>query len=485
MSEHRETFDAVVIGSGPNGLSAAVALAQAGASVLVLEATEQSGGGTRTAELTLPGFQHDVCSAVHTTGILSPFFRSLPLEDHGLRWVSPPASVAHPLDDQPAVMMWRSLEETASGLGVDASSYRDLIAPFLEDAQGFFGDALGPLGWPRHPGPFMRFGLKAMWPARMFANWRFQQSRAKALFAGCAGHSILPLDKMFTAALGLIFSIAGHVEPWPIASGGSQAIPRALGSLLRELGGEIRTGMYVKSPADLPAARVYLFDTSPNQLASIAEAALPNGYRRRLGRYRYGPGAFKLDWALDGPIPWRDPNCLEASTVHLGGMLEQIAAAEAQVFRGKHPKQPYVLLCQQSQFDASRAPEGKHTGYAYCHVPGGSTVDMTEAIENQVERFAPGFKDRILGRHSMNTHDFHRYNPNFVGGAITGGVADAFQLFTRPVARFDPYTTPNPRVFICSASTPPGGGVHGMCGFHAAESALRRIERFEPAPLHS
>ena len=485
MSEHRETFDAVVIGSGPNGLSAAVALAQAGASVLVLEATEQIGGGTRTAELTLPGFQHDVCSAVHTTGILSPFFRSLPLEDHGLRWVSPEASVAHPLDDQPAVIMWRSLEETASGLGADASSYRDLIAPFLESARGFFDDALGPLGVPRHPGPFVRFGLNAMWPASVFANWRFQQSRAKALFAGCAGHSILPLDKMFTAALGLIFSIAGHVEPWPIASGGSQAIPRALASLLKELGGEIRTGVHVRSPAELPAARVYLFDTSPDQLASIAEAALPSGYRRRLGRYRYGPGAFKLDWALDGPIPWRDPNCLEASTVHLGGTLEEIAAEEAAVFRGKHPKRPYVLLCQQSQLDASRAPEGKHTGYAYCHVPGGSTVDMTEAIERQVERFAPGFRDRILSRHCMNAHDFHRYNPNFVGGAITGGVADAFQLFTRPVARLDPYTTPNPRVFICSASTPPGGGVHGMCGFHAAKSALRRLERFEPMPLDS
>jgi phytoene dehydrogenase-like protein len=483
VSEDRETFDAVVIGSGPNGLSAAVALAQAGASVLVLEAAAQIGGGTRTAELTLPGFQHDVCSAVHTTGILSPFFRSLPLEEHGLRWILPEASVAHPLDDQPAVIMWRSLEETALGLGADAGSYRDLVAPFVDNAHGFFSDALGPLGWPRHPVPFVRFGLKAMWPAAAFANWRYQQSRAKALFAGCAGHSILPLDKMFTAALGLIFSIAGHVEPWPIAAGGSQAIPRALGGLLKQLGGEIRTGVHVRSPADLPAARVYLFDTSPDQVASIVEDALPGGYRRRLMRYRYGPGAFKLDWALDGPIPWRDANCLKASTVHLGGTLEEIAAGEAEVFRGKHPQRPYVLLCQQSQFDESRAPKGKHTGYAYCHVPSGSTVDMTEAIERQVERFAPGFKDRVLSRHVMNTHDFHRYNPNFVGGAITGGVADAFQLFTRPVARLDPYTTPNPRVYICSASTPPGGGVHGMCGFHAAQSALRRLERFEPAPL--
>ena len=485
MSGWRETFDAVVVGSGPNGLSAAVALAQGGASVLVLEAADDIGGGTRTAELTLPGFHHDVCSAVHTTGILSPFFRSLPLDEHGLEWIVPRASVAHPLDDQPAVMLWQSLEETCAGLGADATSYRDLIAPFLDNPNGFFRDALGPLSWPKHAGMFVRFGLNAMWPAASFANWRFQQSRAKALFAGCAGHSVLPLDKMFTAALGLIFSIAGHVEPWPVASGGSQAIARALGSLLRELGGEIRTGVLVTSPADLPAARVYLFDTSPAELASIAESALPSGYRRRLGRYRYGPGAFKLDWALDGPIPWRDPNCREASTVHVGGTLEEIAAGEAAMFRGKHPERPYVLLCQQSELDPSRAPEGKHTGYAYCHVPGGSTVDMTEAIENQVERFAPGFKDRILARHPMNTHDFHRYNPNYVGGAITGGVADVFQLFTRPVARLDPYTTPNPRVFICSASTPPGGGVHGMCGYHAAQSALRRLERLEPAPLAS
>ncbi len=483
MSEHRETFDAVVVGSGPNGLSAAVALAQGGASVLVLEAADQIGGGTRTAELTLPGFHHDVCSAVHTTGILSPFLRSLPLEEHGLRWILPNASVAHPLDDQPAVMMWRSVEETCAGLGADASSYRSLVEPFLDDTEGFFSDVLGPLGWPSHPATFVRFGLRAMWPATAFAKWNFQQTRAKALFAGCAAHSILPLDKLFTAALGVIFSIAGHAEPWPVAAGGSQAIPRALGSLLTALGGKCRTGVRVTSAADLPAARVYLFDTSPDQLASIARSVLPRGYLRRLGRYRYGPGAFKLDWALDGPIPWRDPNCLAASTVHLGGTLEEIAAGEAAMFHGKPSERPYVLLCQQSQLDPSRAPAGKQTGYAYCHVPGGSPVDMTEAIENQVERFAPGFKDRILARHTMNTGDFYRYNPNYVGGAITGGAADVFQLFTRPVARLDPYTTPNPRVFICSASTPPGGGVHGMCGYHAAQSALRRIERFEPAPL--
>ncbi len=478
-----ETFDAVVIGSGPNGLSAAVALAQAGASVLVLEAAEEIGGGSRTAELTLAGFRHDVCSAVHTTGVLSPFFRSLPLEDHGLRWIAPPASVAHPLDDGPAVIMWPSLAETAEGLGRDANSYETLVAPFLEEPHVFFEDVLGPLGWPSRPGLFLRFGVRAMWPATWVAGWRFQDVRARALFAGCAAHSILPLSKLFTAALGMIFSIAGHVEPWPIAAGGSAAIPKALGSLLRELGGQIRTEARVDSLADLPAARVYLFDTSPNQLAAIGEPLLPGGYVRRLQRYRYGPGAFKLDWALDGPIPWKDPNCLQASTVHLGGTLEEIAAGEAAMYRGEHPEKPFVLVCQQSQLDPTRAPEGKHTGYAYCHVPGGSTFDMTEIIENQVERFAPGFKDLILARHVMRTDDFQHYNLNYVGGAITGGVADAFQLFTRPVARWNPYTTPNPRIYICSASTPPGGGVHGMCGYHAAQAALERIERFEPAPL--
>lgn len=483
MSEHNETFDAVVVGSGPNGLSAAVALAQGGASVLVLEAAEEIGGGTRTAELTLPGYRHDVCSAVHTTGILSPFLRSLPLEEHGLRWILPEASVAHPLDGQPAVMMWRSVERTCDELGADASSYRALVSPFLDEPERFFRDVLAPLGWPSDPLLFMRFGLNAMWPATAFAKWRFQQSRARAMFAGCAGHSILPLNKMFTAALGMIFAIAGHVEAWPVAAGGSEAIPRALASLLCALGGEIRTGAYVTSGRELPSARVYLFDTSPEQLSSIAGDALPRGYRRRLGRYRYGPGAFKLDWALDGPIPWQDPRCLEASTVHLGGTLEEIAASEAEMFHGRHSRRPYVLLCQQSQLDPTRAPGGKHTGYAYCHVPGGSAVDMTEAIENQVERFAPGFKQRILARHRMNAHDFQRYNPNYVGGAITGGTADVFQLFTRPVARLDPYSTPNPRVFICSASTPPGGGVHGMCGYYAAKHALARLDRLEPAPF--
>jgi phytoene dehydrogenase-like protein len=478
-----ESFDAVVIGAGPNGLSAAVALAMQGASVAVLEATSEIGGGTRTAELTLPGFAHDVCSAVHTLGILSPFFRSLPLAEHGLEWIRPPASLAHPLDDGPPVMLWRSLDRTCAGLGRDAGSYRALVEPLLRNPHGFLADALGPLGVPKHPILFARFGLQGLWPATWLARARFRGERARALFAGCAGHSILPLDKMFTAALGLMFTLAGHVEEWPVAAGGSAAISRALASLLAAHGGIVRTGVRIESLEQLPHARVYLFDTSPDQLASICEPVLPAGYVRRLRRYRFGPGVFKLDWALDGPIPWRDAECLEASTVHVGGTLEEIAASESAMYRGQHPERPYIILCQQSQFDSTRAPEGQHTGYAYCHVPANSSVDRTEAIEAQVERFAPGFRDRIIGRHAMNTGDFSRYNRNFVGGAITGGVADISQLFFRPVARPNPYSTPNPRVLICSASTPPGGGIHGMCGAHAARTALARLERFEPSPL--
>jgi phytoene dehydrogenase-like protein len=476
------TPDAVVIGAGPNGLAAAVRLARAGAQVLVLEAAAEVGGGTRSAALTLPGFLHDRCSAVHPMAILSPWLRQLPLADHGLRWIQPPASAAHPLDDQPAVLLQHSLDETAEDLDRDARAYRRLVEPFLGDPHGLLGDALAPLGLPRHPLLMLRFGLRGLRSAIGLAR-RFTGPRARALLAGCAAHAILPLDRAATAAVAMMFLIAGHVETWPVIAGGSQALARALASLLESLGGRIETGVRVRSLADLPPARVYLFDTSPSQLADIAQPVLPARYLRRLRRYRYGTGVFKLDWALDGAIPWRDPRCLEASTVHVGGSLEDIAAAEAAVARGDHPERPFVMVCQQSQFDASRAPPGQHTGYAYCHVPGGSTVDQTAQIERQIERFAPGFRDRILARHATAPADFERDNPNYVGGAITGGSADLFQLFTRPVARLDPYTTPNPRVFLCSASTPPGGGIHGMCGYHAAQSALRRMSRFTAAPL--
>jgi phytoene dehydrogenase-like protein len=473
----------VVVGAGPNGLAAAVTLARAGASVVVLEAGETIGGGTRVAELTLPGFVHDVCSGAHPMGILSPFFRRLPLAEHGLEWIRPPASVAHPLDDRPAVLLWRSLERTCSELGRDASRYRRIVAPLLDDPHGLLADLLGPLGIPAHPASFLRFGMRAIWPATWLASALFRDEPARALWAGCAAHSILPLSQPMTSAFALIFALTAHVEEWPVARGGSIAITRALASYLGSLGGSIRTEHRVRSAADLPSARVFLFDTDPRQLAEIAGPALPAGYVRRLRRFRYGPGAFKVDFALDGPIPWSDPRCLEASTVHVGGGMAEIAASERAMWRGEHAERPLLIVVQQSQFDASRAPAGKHTGYAYCHVPHGSTVDRTAAIEAQIERFAPGFRDRVLARHALGPADLERINPNYVGGAITGGAADLTQTFTRPVARLDPYSTPNPRIWLCSAATPPGGGVHGMCGHHAASHALRKLDGIAAEPL--
>ena len=467
--------DAVVIGTGPNGLAAAIALARVGASVLVVEAEDEVGGGTRSAALTLPGFTHDVCSAVHPMGILSPFLRELPLAEHGLVWLRPRASVAHPMDDGRAVMLYRSLARTAEGLGRDGRAWTRLVGPFLDDPHALLADLMAPLRVPAHPVGMLRFGLRAGFSANRLARLCFRDDRARALLAGCAAHSVLPLSWPLTAALGLLFAITAHVEDWPVAEGGSHAITRALASHLRSLGGRIETGRRIERLEELPDARVVLFDTSPEQLARIAGDALPSGYRRRLGRYRYGPGVFKLDLALDGPIPWRDPTCREASTVHVGGTLEELCASERDMYRGRHSERPFLILCQQSEVDATRAPEGRHTGYAYCHVPHASTVDMSDAIERQVERFAPGFRDRILARHAMNTADFERSNPNYVGGAITGGVADALQLWNRPVTRLDPYSTPNPRLFICSAATPPGGGVHGQCGYWAAQSALKRL----------
>ncbi len=469
-------LDAVIIGSGPNGLAAAVALAQRGAKVLVLEGKDSIGGGLRTAELTLPGFHHDVCAAVHPMGILSPYLRTLPLEEHGLRWLRPQLSVAHPLDDGTAVILERSIEETAAQLGDDGRAYRKLLEPFLGDPHGLLADALGPLSIPKHPFLMLRFGLLGIRSAIGLAK-RFKGPRARALFAGCAAHSILPFDRSLTGALAMLFLLSGHVEDWPVAAGGSVAIAQSLANLLASLGGRVETGRMIRSLDELPPARVYLFDTSPKQLADLGEPVLPARYVRRLRKYVYGPGVFKLDWALAGSIPWRDPRCRTASTVHLGGTFEEIATAEAAVWRGEHPDRPSVLVCQQSEIDPSRAPQGKHTGYAYCHVPAGSTVDSTEVIERQLERFAPGFRDLILARHVTTPADLEAYNPNYLGGVIAGGAADATQLFTRPVARWNPYTTPHPRMFLCSASTPPGGGIHGMCGFYAAKAADKRMQK--------
>ncbi|MEQ8273811.1 MAG: NAD(P)/FAD-dependent oxidoreductase [Deltaproteobacteria bacterium] len=465
---------AVVIGSGPNGLAAATYLADRGVDVEVLEAADTIGGGTRTAELTLPGFRHDVCSAAHPMGILSPYLSTLPLADHGLTWRAGAASFAHPLDDDDAVLHEKDLDATARALGADADAYRRLVEPFVRRPDAFLEGALAPLRIPSAPFLMASFGLRGMFSVEHLAK-RFSGARARALLAGCAAHGVLPFDRWMTAAFGLIFCITGHVETWPVAEGGSSAITTALAKYLETKGGRVETNRRVTSMADLPDADAYLFDTDPAQLANIAGDTLPSGYRARLERYRYGPAVCKVDWALDGSIPWRDERCRDASTVHVGGTFEEIAAAEAAVWRGEHPERPFLIVCQQSELDPSRAPDGKHTGYAYCHVPADSDVDHTAAIEAQVERFAPGFCDRILARHTMTAKDYAAYNPNHVGGAISGGVADIAQLFFRPVARLDPYRTPNDKIWICSASTPPGGGVHGMCGYWAARSVARRL----------
>lgn len=468
----------VIIGSGPNGLSAGIVLADAGLRVLIVEAADVAGGGLRTSRaLTREGFAHDVCSAVHPTGVLSPWFRTLGLERYGLEWLYPDVSVAHPLEGQDAVILSRSVDETADGLGIDAQRYKQLMRPFADRIHHLLEDAMKPLGMPKHPFLLARFGLNAIQPAQSFARRTFKGERARALFAGCAAHSILPFDKYFTTAMGLVFLAAGHAVDWPVAKGGSQAIADALLRLFTEKGGEILYNTLVTDLMQLPKARAYLFDTDPRQLASIAGDRLPAGYVRRLQRYNYGPGVFKMDFALNGPIPWGDPNCLRASTVHLGGTIDAIAHGEREAWEGRLPTTPFVLVAQQSQFDATRAPQGQHTGWAYCHVPAGSTADASEVIIRQIERSAPGFRDTIIATHTMHTRDFHAYNPNYFGGAVTGGAADITQLFTRPVARLDPYSTPNPSIFICSASTPPGGGAHGMCGYHAARSVLKRLYR--------
>jgi phytoene dehydrogenase-like protein len=465
---------AVVVGAGPNGLAAAIVLARAGRPVTVLEAEDTLGGGCRSAELTLPGFVHDTCSTVHALALASPFLRTLPLADHGFTPVHPDAPLAHPLDDGTAVMLERSVDATSAGLGADEAAWRSLFAPLMRDADALFAGTLGPLRPPRHPLVLARFGLSALRSTTGLARARFRGERARALLAGCAAHSMLPLEAPVSAAFGLILAATAHAVGWPVARGGSQCLADALAGHLRALGGTIETGRPVASlDALAPGDGPVLLDTSARGLLALAGRRLPPVYRRRLARFRPGPGVFKLDWALDGPIPWAAPEVARAGTVHLGGSMEEIAAGEAAVARGEHPARPYVLLVQASLFDATRTPDGRHSAWAYCHVPNGSTRDMTATIEAQVERFAPGFTRLIAARSAMDTRAVEAYNRNYVGGDINGGAQDIRQLFTRPVARVVPYATPLDGVFLASASTPPGGGVHGMCGYWAARAALR------------
>lgn len=464
-----QRWDAIVVGSGPNGLAAAIELARNQRSVLVLEAADTPGGGMRTAELTLPGFRHDVCSSIHPMGLASPFWKSLPLD---VEWIHPEAPAAHPLDGGRAVLLERSVSQTAAQLGADGETYRRLVSPFVVGWDRMDREALGPLNpFPRAPLLMARFALAGLRSARGLVR-RFRGMEAPALFSGLAAHSVLPLDRMPSAAAGLALGVLAHRVGWPMARGGSGSLARALVGYLHSLGGKVECGVPVRRLKDLPEARVKLLDVTPRQFVAMAGEALPAGWKRRLERFKYGPGVVKVDYALSQPVPWANPSVRRAATVHLGGTFEEVARSEAACWEGRHAERPFVLGVQASLFDPDRAPAGKHTFWAYCHVPHGSPLDVSGWIEDQIERFAPGFRDCVLARSVLTPDRMESYNANCIGGDITGGAMTLRQLFTRPVVQLDPYRTPLPGVFLCSASTPPGGGVHGMCGYNAARSAL-------------
>ncbi|WP_194774478.1 phytoene desaturase family protein [Pararhodonellum marinum] len=466
-------YDAVVVGSGPNGLAAAIRLQQQGLGVLLMEGKPTIGGGMRTLELTLPGFAHDICSAIHPLAVSSPFFKKLPLEKLGLEWIHPPILASHPLEEGEAALLLTSLQDTANRLGKDKEAYLNTFGPMVEDWEKLLGDFLAPLKIPNHPILLAKFGLKALRSAEGLGKSVFQTEKAKGLWAGMAAHGMMPLNKMTTAAIALVLMSSGHHKGWPIPKGGSQSLANALLDHFKNLGGEVQTGQFISKMDQLPTHKAVVFDLTPRQLMDIAGDQFSRLYKWQLNRYRYGMGVFKMDWALKAPIPFLNMETRKAGTVHLGGKLQDIADAEAQTWQGKHPEKPYVLLAQQSLFDPTRAPKGQHTAWAYCHVPNGSTRDMTEAIENQVERYAPGFKDLILAKSTFNAQEMQAYNPNYIGGDINGGVLDLGQLYTRPALRMSPYRTSAKGIYLCSSSTPPGGGVHGMCGFYAAERVIK------------
>ncbi len=469
------TYDAVVVGSGPNGLGAAITLARAGRSVCLMEGAPSIGGGMRSGELTLPGFVQDECSAVHPLAASSPLFRRLPLGAHGLEWIHSPTPMAHAFDDGSAVTLERSISETVRQFPGDEQKYRRLFQPLASRWPALTREFLQPvLHVPKHPLLLARFGLPSLHSAAGLARWQFNDERLRALFAGSAGHAILPLDQPLTASFGLVLTAAAHAVGWPIAKGGSQALAGALASYFESLGGTIKLDSPVKSLADLPDHRVALFDLAPERLVEVCGARLPGRYRKKLMAFERGESVFKLDYALSGPIPWVSEACRRSGTVHLGGTVEQMVAAEREVAAGLTPAKPFVLLSQPSLFDPTRAPEGMHTAWAYCHIPQRSAVDMTEAIESRIEQMAPGFQDLVLARRATGPAAMEDANPNLVGGDITGGSNGGRQLFFRPVFSFNAYRTPARGVYICSASTPPGGGVHGMAGYWAARSALKR-----------
>ncbi len=474
MQLENRDYDAVIVGSGPNGLAAAILLQQNGLSVLLLEGKEEIGGGLRCAEFTLPGFLHDICSAVHPLAAASHFFKQLPLSTYGLEYIYPEINTAHPFDNGTAAILKGSVINTAALLGEDEQAYLKLIQPVVNDWPLIAPDVLGPLNFPKYPVAMARFALPAL-TAVTHLNKRFKTIEARGLFAGMAAHSIQPLSNLTTSAVALVLMASGHLTGWPIPKGGSNQIAMALASYFVAIGGKVETNAYITSLQQLPSAHAFLFDVTPRQLLKIAGHKFSSLYKWQLERYRYGMGVFKIDWALNSPIPFTAAGCKQAGTIHIGNTFEEIADSEQQTWNGKHPDKPFILLTQPSIFDTSRAPDGKHTAWAYCHVPNGSEKDMTSIIENQVERFAPGFKDTILARHVMNTVQLEKYNPNYIGGDINGGVIDIGQLFTRPALRWSPYRTSAKGIYICSSSTPPGGGVHGLCGYYAAKRALKDV----------
>jgi phytoene dehydrogenase-like protein len=472
---------ACVIGSGPNGLAAAIVLAQAGLDVEVFEAEPTIGGASRTLPLTLPGFRHDFGSAVHPLAAGSPFFASLPLADYGLEWIHSPATLAHPFDDGTAALLPRDLAATEAALAADGRPWRALIEPLATRWPALASDILGPiLHLPKHPILLARFGLNAVLPATTVARRRFRTAQAQALFAGLAAHSFLALDRPLSASFGLVLAATAHAIGWPIPCGGAQSIADALAAHLTHLGGRITTSTRIASLADLPTCDLILCDLTPRQLLALAPAGrLTDTYRRQLSRYQYGPGVFKVDYALSSPIPWNSPSCAQAATVHLGGTLTEIAASESAMASGYHAAKPFVLLSQPTLFEPTRAPDGQHIAWAYCHIPNTQThpeADPEAALarlEDQIERFAIGFRSTILARHISTPAALESLDANLIGGDISGGAMNLRQLLFRPTRR--QYRTSAPDLYLCSSSTPPGGGVHGMCGYHAARTALRRI----------